>query len=203
MGYFARWRGRCISISKASEILAGCKRLEKESLRQARWDLQHRFSSMQLHSPLSATARPFQPGAASSLALMDDTPQDYPAWDGLMRSSPPRGSTTGRLVREATPNHHYTSDEDGGPLTPPSLTSPFAGGVGAEEVKVTGVVVTPMKLAPPERGERKRMDFLVRSKSLNSEVRRVILIMWPTPLGSGPIVSLITMTIMRIPTSCP
>ena len=33
MGYFARWRVQCVSISKASEILAGCKRLEKESLR--------------------------------------------------------------------------------------------------------------------------------------------------------------------------
>ena len=33
MGYFTRWRVQCISISKASEILAGCKRLEKESLR--------------------------------------------------------------------------------------------------------------------------------------------------------------------------
>ena len=33
MGYFARWRVRCVSISEASEILAGCKRLEKESLR--------------------------------------------------------------------------------------------------------------------------------------------------------------------------
>ena len=32
MGYFARWRVRCVSISEASEILAGCKRLEKESL---------------------------------------------------------------------------------------------------------------------------------------------------------------------------
>ena len=33
MGYFTRWRVRCVSVSKASEILAGCKRLEKESLR--------------------------------------------------------------------------------------------------------------------------------------------------------------------------
>ena len=31
MGYFARWRVRCVSISEASEILAGCKRLEKEN----------------------------------------------------------------------------------------------------------------------------------------------------------------------------
>ena len=38
MGYFARWRVKCISISEASEILAGCKRIEKENLRRARWD---------------------------------------------------------------------------------------------------------------------------------------------------------------------
>ena len=63
MGYFARWRVRCISISEASEILAGCKRIEKENLRRAHWELQNRFSSMQLDSTLSATARPFQPRA--------------------------------------------------------------------------------------------------------------------------------------------
>ena len=34
MGYFARWRVKCVSISEASEILVGCKRIEKESLRQ-------------------------------------------------------------------------------------------------------------------------------------------------------------------------
>ena len=56
MGYFARWRVWCISISKASEILAGCKRIEKENLRRAHWELQNRFSSMQLDSTLSATA---------------------------------------------------------------------------------------------------------------------------------------------------
>ena len=64
MGYFARWKVRCISISEASEILAGCKRLEKENWRQAHSDLQNRLSSMLLDSTLSATARPFQPQAA-------------------------------------------------------------------------------------------------------------------------------------------
>ena len=64
MGYFARWRVQCISISEASEILAGCKRIEKENLRRAHWELQNRFSSMQLNSILSATARPFQHWAA-------------------------------------------------------------------------------------------------------------------------------------------
>ena len=33
MGYFARWRVWCVSISEASEILVGCKRIEKENLR--------------------------------------------------------------------------------------------------------------------------------------------------------------------------
>ena len=68
---------------------------------------------MQLNSPLSATARPFQPQAAPSLALVDDTPQDYPAWSGLARGSPTRDSTTGLPVRGTTPNHRYTSDEEG------------------------------------------------------------------------------------------
>ena len=68
---------------------------------------------MQLHSPLSATARLFQPQAAPSSTLVDDTPRDYPAWDGLVRGSPARGSTRGLPVRETTPNHHYTSDEEG------------------------------------------------------------------------------------------
>ena len=74
MGYFARWRVRSVSVSEASEILAGCKRLEKENLRRACWDLQNRLFSMQLQSLLSATARPFQPWAAPSLALVDDLP---------------------------------------------------------------------------------------------------------------------------------
>ena len=68
---------------------------------------------MQLNSPLSATARPFQPQAASPLTLVDDTPQDYPAQNGLARGSPTRGSTPGLPVRRAPPNHHYPSDEEG------------------------------------------------------------------------------------------
>ena len=113
MGYFANWRVRCASVSEASEVLAGCKRLEKEHWRRARWDLQHRFFAMQLNSPLSATARPFQPQATLSSALVDDIPQDYPARNGLARGSPTQGSTTGLPVRGTTPNHRYTSDEEG------------------------------------------------------------------------------------------
>ena len=56
MGYFTRWRVQCASVSEASEILVGYNRLEKENLRQAHWELQNWFSSMQLDSTLSAAA---------------------------------------------------------------------------------------------------------------------------------------------------
>ena len=47
----------------------------------------------------------------------------------------------------------------------------------AEEIEVTGVVVTPMRLSLLEGGKRKRMGSLVRSRSLNLGARRVILTM--------------------------
>ena len=72
MGYPTRWRVQCVSVSEASEIMAGCKRLEKENCRRAHWDLQNRLSSMQLNSTLSAATRPFQPQAALPSALVDD-----------------------------------------------------------------------------------------------------------------------------------
>ena len=113
MGYFAKWRVRCVSVSKASKILAGCKRLEKENWRQAHWDLQNRLSSMWLNSPLSATTRPFQPQATLSLALVDDIPRDYPTQNGLARGSPAMGITAGLPMGRAPLNCHYTSDEEG------------------------------------------------------------------------------------------
>ena len=64
---------------------------------------------MQLHSPLSATARPFQPQATPSLALVDDEHRDFPAQNGLTRGSP----TPGSPVRRGPINSHYTSDEEG------------------------------------------------------------------------------------------
>ena len=85
----------------------------------------------------------------------------------------------------------------GCPVMPLTRTGPFT----VEGVKITEVVVTLMIPTPPEGGKRRRMDFLVRSKSPNSVARKDILMMWPRPLGSGPAVSLTTMIIMRIPTS--
>ena len=42
------------------------------------------------HTPLSPTARLFQPGAASSLTLVDDASQDHPARDVPRMSHPPQ-----------------------------------------------------------------------------------------------------------------
>ena len=78
MGYFARWRVKCISISEVSEILAGCKRIEKKSLRQAHWELQQWFSAMQVDSTLSATAQPFQPQVTPQSSQEDDAPRSLP-----------------------------------------------------------------------------------------------------------------------------
>ena len=85
----------------------------------------------------------------------------------------------------------------------PSLIGPPEEGVGAEEAKVAGVVVTLMGPTPLGEDVRKRMDFQVKSRSPNSEARRAMLMMWLAPLGSGPAVSPTIMITMRILTSCP
>ena len=68
---------------------------------------------MQLNSSLSAPTRLFQPQATSPSALVDDIPQDYPAWNGVARGSPTMGIPTGLPVGRAPLNCHYTSDEEG------------------------------------------------------------------------------------------
>ena len=91
----------------------------------------------------------------------------------------------------------------GYPLIPLPLGSHFIRGMVAEEIEVTGVVVIPMRLLPLEGGGRKRMGSLVRFRSRNLGARRVILMVWPTPLGNGPVALCIIANTMRIPTSCP
>ena len=68
---------------------------------------------MWLNSTFSATARPFQPQATLSSALVDNIPRDYPAQNGLTRGSPTMGITAGSPVGRALLNHCYTSDEEG------------------------------------------------------------------------------------------
>ena len=91
----------------------------------------------------------------------------------------------------------------GYPRIHPSLMGPPEGGMEAEEAEVARVAVTLMGPAPLGEDVRKRMDFQVKSRSPNSEVRRAMLMMWPAPLGSGPTVSPTIVITMSILTSCP
>ena len=106
MGYFAMWRVKCISLSEVSEILAGCKRIEKESLRRACWELQQRFSTLRVDSTLSATAQPFQPQVAPQSSREDDAPRSLPVQRGLAGSSPTPGFAPDSPMRRAFPSHH-------------------------------------------------------------------------------------------------
>ena len=66
MGSLAQVKVRVVSLQEAKEILAGLKRLEKETLKR----LQAQLSAMQLGSTLSVTAKPFTPLATSSGTAM-------------------------------------------------------------------------------------------------------------------------------------
>ena len=113
MGYFATWRVKCISTSEVSEILAGCKRIEKESLRRAHWELQQWFSTLQVDSTLSTIAQPFQPRVTPQLSQEDDAPRSSPVQCGLAGSSPALGFASNSPMRRAFPSHHQSSDDDG------------------------------------------------------------------------------------------
>ena len=91
----------------------------------------------------------------------------------------------------------------GYPWIHPFPMGPPEGGMGAEEAKVAGAVVTLMGPAPLGGDRRKRMDFQVKSRFPNLEARRAMLMMWPAPLGSRPTVSCTIMITMRILISCP
>ena len=91
----------------------------------------------------------------------------------------------------------------GYPQIPPLQIEPLIGGVGAKGATVAIVAVTPMALAPLGEGVRKRMDFRVRSRFLNSEARKATLMMWPVLSGSGLTASRTIVITTRIHTSCP
>ena len=91
----------------------------------------------------------------------------------------------------------------GYPRIPPLQIEPLVGGVGAEGAAVAIVAATLMALTPLGEDVRKRMDFRVRSRFLNSEARKAILMMWPVPSGSGLTASRTIVITMRICTSCP
>ena len=93
--------------------MAGCKRLEKENWRQARWELQKRFSAMQVESVLSTTARLFQPQVAPQSSNEDDGPPVYPPRSGWSGSHPTLGLVPSSPVGRMSFSHPLSSDDDG------------------------------------------------------------------------------------------
>ena len=203
MGYFARWRVRCVSISEASEILAGCKRIEKENLRRAHWELQNRFSSMQLDSTLSATARPFQPQATPQSSQEDEVPQIYPVRHGLAGSSPTPGCAADSPVGRPFPNQRQSSDDDGVSTDTSISDGPSRRRHGSRRIWSSQSGSDSDGSRSSGGDIRKRTDFQVKSRFQNLEARRAMLMMWLAPLGSEPTVSRTIVITMRIHTSCP
>ena len=78
MGLTAKWRVKCVSLAKAKDILAGCKRLEWENRRQERQYFQERFIPMHQPSGLSVNVAPFQPWAAVPMPRPAEMPSDQP-----------------------------------------------------------------------------------------------------------------------------
>ena len=76
MGLTARWKVRCVSLAEANDILAGCKRLEKENQRRERLHFQERLASLHQPSCLSATAAPFQPQVALPMPRLAEAASD-------------------------------------------------------------------------------------------------------------------------------
>ena len=132
-------------------------------------------------------------------------PRSSPVRCGLVGSSPIPGFAPDSPMRRAFPSHHKSSDDDR-VSTYTSISDkppPPIGGMEVEGAAAAGVAVTLMVLTPLGEGVRRRMDFRVRSRFLNSEVRKAILMMWPVPSGSGLTASHTIMITMRIHTSCP
>ena len=87
MGSLTHVKVRGISRQEAKELLAGLKRLERESIRKARLDLLAQLSAWQLGSTVYAMAKPFIPLTTSSGMVMGPSmvPRPLPLGDQSTR----------------------------------------------------------------------------------------------------------------------
>ena len=118
MGLTAKWRVKCVSLTEAKDILAGCKRLEQKNQRQEHQYFQERFAPLHQPSGLSVNVAPFQPRAAMPMPRPAELPSDQPEAerrgpkDGL---SPSRHSTTSSVGKIPSPirgPYPQTSDDN-------------------------------------------------------------------------------------------
>ena len=118
MGLTAKWRVRCISLTKAKDILAGCKRLKQENRRREHQYFQERFAPMHQPSGLSVNAAPFQPRATVPMPRLAEMPSDPPeakrrgSKDGHSLSRRSTTSSVGKIPSPMRGPYPQTSDDD-------------------------------------------------------------------------------------------
>ena len=118
MGLAAKWRVRCVSLTEAKDILAGCKRLEQETRRREHQYFQERFAPMHQPSGLSVNAAPFQPWAAVPMPRPAEMPRDPPeaerkgSQDGHSLPSRTTTSSVGKIPSPMGGPYPPTSDDD-------------------------------------------------------------------------------------------
>ena len=130
MGITAKWRVKCVSLAEAKDILAGCKRLERENRRQERQYFQERFAPLHQPSGLSVNVAPFQPQAAMPMPRPAEMPKDQPEAErrgpkaGLSPSRHLTTSSVGKIPSPIRGPFPQTSDDDAtldvGPVDPSS-----------------------------------------------------------------------------------
>ena len=118
MGLTARWEVKCVSLTKANDILARCRRLEQENRRRERRYYQERLASLHQPSGLSATAAPFQPRSTPPPPRLAEMASDQHKQEGSGPKAgfpPSRRSTTSSVSKVPSPirgPYPQTSDDD-------------------------------------------------------------------------------------------
>ena len=111
MGLTAKWKVKCVSLAEANTILAGCKRLEKETQRREPLRYQERLASLHQPSSLLATAAPFEPRLAGTSSDPLEREGSGPK-AGFSLTHHPTNSTIGKLPPPAQGPYPQTSDDD-------------------------------------------------------------------------------------------
>ena len=102
---------KCVSLTEAKDILAGCKRLEQENQRPERQYFQERLTSLHQPSGLSVTVAPFQPWATMPMPRLAEMASDQ-------HEAKKRGPKTG-----LSPSRHSTTSSIS--KVPSSIRGPY------------------------------------------------------------------------------
>ena len=118
MGLTAKWRVKCVSLTEAKDILAGCKRLEQENQRRECQYFQERLTSLHQPSGLSVTVAPIQPRVTMSIPRPAEMASDQHEAEkrgpkaGLSPSCHSTTSSVGKVPSPVKGPYPQTSDDD-------------------------------------------------------------------------------------------